>query len=98
MKNRGKNNGRTVRKEPSSSPRGNSRDIPGSPGKLGVAPISKSMRLLSTWVPIEVYDEVSRRAASERRSLSQFLALFLEKSFVVNQGHGNNPVRIHPEE
>lgn len=56
--------------------------VRGKAQKKGPAPISKEApgtRLLSTWVPIEVYDEVSRRAASERRSLSQFLALFLEQ-------------------
>jgi CopG antitoxin of type II toxin-antitoxin system len=37
--------------------------------------------LLSTHVPKEVYEEVKRRAAKERRSVSQFLAIFLEQSF-----------------
>jgi len=37
--------------------------------------------LLSTHVPRDIYEEVRRRAAVERRSISQFLAIFLEGVF-----------------
>lgn len=47
-------------------------------GKKYQGDYNKAHPLLSSRVSLEVYDEVKRRAKLERRSISQFLAMYLE--------------------
>jgi hypothetical protein len=42
--------------------------------------------LLTAHVPTPIYEEVRRRATAERRSISQFVALFLEASLFPAKG------------
>lgn len=41
----------------------------------------KKNPLLTTHVPLSVYNEVKKRALEDRRSISKWLAIFLEKAF-----------------
>ena len=41
----------------------------------------KKNPLLTTHVPLAVYNEVKKRALEDRRSMSKWLALFLERAF-----------------
>jgi CopG antitoxin of type II toxin-antitoxin system len=48
--------------------------------------IAKPRTLLTAHVPTPVYEEVRRRANAERRSISQFVALFLESALTPVKG------------